>query len=172
MHNTPLMFQLDFFNVFYGPVSGLQHICMLWRVKKKKSCVAVFLQPQCDDRLLCFAEGTCQVISSQKSLGGLAADVADLWLSVCSYVSTRCSVAATLPLLASFLCFFQALQSQSRERRWTNDNVFGASEVTDIYCRQRSKVEIKKSFNKERITFPLIISRKEFKWGSTEKRFA
>lgn len=101
--------------------------------------------------LLC----TCQVISSQKSFGGLAVDVADLWLSVCSYVSTWCSVAATLPLLASlFVCFFfQALQSQSRQRRWTNNNVFNASEVTNVYCRQRSKVEIKKSFNKERITF-------------------
>lgn len=42
MHNTPLMFQLDFFNVFYGPVSGLQHICMLWRVKKKEIMCGCF----------------------------------------------------------------------------------------------------------------------------------
>lgn len=73
-------------------------------------------------------------------------------LQLCLHLMQCCSNAAPTGIIVWFF-FFQALQSQSRQRRWTNNNVFNASEVTNVYCRQRSKVEIKKSFNKERITF-------------------
>lgn len=169
MHNTPLMFQLD----FYGPVSGLQHICMLWRVKKRNHLWLFFynLNVMTDFSALQKALVRWSPAKSHLAAWQRMSLICDFQFAVMSpldaVLQQRCPF-----WHHCFFVFFQVLQSQSRERRWTNDIVFGASEVTDIYCRQRSKAEIKKSFNKERITFPLNVSRKEFKWGSTEKRFA